>query len=367
MKIAQNSLLMLAFLVFAPCAALAAGDLFQTPVYVSGQGGYHTYRIPALLVTRDGAVLAFAEARKNSSADYGDIDMMVKRSTDNGATWSAPIMIWDEPGTVTVGNPVPVQDRETGTIWLLLTRNNTDIFTVSSDDGGLTWSAPRDITAQAKAPDWEWIATGPGHGIQLESGRIIIPCDHSVLGGLDGVMHSHIMYSDDHGQTWRRGATLPEHTDECTAAQLADGSLYLNMRNNYFKSKRAFAVSADQGETFGKLRWDNDLIEPVCQGSVLRYTTAGLSDKNRLLFSNPASRVRERMTVKMSTDEARSWPVSREVYEGLSGYSDLAVLPDMSVGLLYENGDKYYHDRITFARFDLEWLSGGADRLPDRK
>jgi sialidase-1 len=369
-KIRAACLGILLLLVLSPHSTLAADQgLFQTDVFVSGQGGYHTYRIPALLATSNGTLLAFIEARKNSSADNGDIDMVLKRSTDIGAAWGEPIMIWNEPGDVTVGNPVPVQDRETGAILLLLTRDNLEIFVTKSNDHGLTWSEPRNITPDVKAPDWRWVATGPGHGIQLESGRIIIPCDHTVDAGLGqgGVMHSHIMYSDDHGATWRLGASLPEHTDECTAVQLADGALYLNMRNNYFKSKRAFAVSADSGESFGRLRWDSDLIEPVCQGSVLRYTRAGLSDKNRLLFSNPAARTRDHMTVKLSMDEARSWPVSRVIYEGLAGYSDLTVLPDMSIGLLYENGTKRYHDKITFARFSLEWLTQSADRLPDGK
>jgi sialidase-1 len=360
--------LLISIFLLSATTAPTSEEFFQTDLFVAGQGGYHTYRIPALLTTRDGVVLAFAEARKNSSADDGDIDMIVKRSLDNGATWSEPIMIRNEPGDVTVGNPVPVQDRDTGIVWLLLTRDNVEIFALNSADDGLTWSAPRNITAQAKMPDWEWVATGPGHGIQLTSGRIIIPGDHTVNSPLgNGEMHSHIMYSDDHGQTWGIGATLPDNTDECTAVELADGTLYLNMRNNYFKFKRAFAVSGDGGQTFGKLRWDNELVEPICQGSVLRFTLESAQGRNRLLFSNPASRTRDHLTVKLSYDEARSWPVSRTVYQGLSGYSDLAVLPDNSIGLLYENGTGHYHDKITFARFNLEWLTQGKDILFETK
>jgi len=354
----------LLFVAAASSIAASSGGLFQTDVFVSGESGYSTYRIPAMMVTSKGTVLAFAEARKNSSSDAGDIDMVLKRSSDNGSTWGAAITIWNEPGNVTVGNPVPVQDRDTGTIWILLTRDNKEVFAVSSDDDGVTWSKPRDITADVKKADWEWVATGPGHGIQLDSGRLVVPADHSENGGLGkGEMHSHITYSDDHGKTWKLGATLPDKTDESTAAQLADGSLYINMRNNYFRFKRAYAVSKDGGLTFGKMKWDNALIEPVCEGSVMRFSLEKDGGRNRLLFSNPANRSRDHMTVRLSYDEAKTWPVARVINEGFSGYSDLTVLKNMSIGLLYENGPVHYFDKITFARFSLDWLTEGKDPL----
>ena len=333
----------------------------QQDLFVGGDNGYKTYRIPALLTTAQGTILAFAEARKNGPADHGDIDLVVRRSTDHGATWSDMIIIYDQGGQ-TVGNPAPVQDRDTGRVWLPFTIDNDTVHVTYSDDQGKTWSAPRDITSDVKLPDWEWYATGPGHAIQLSNGRLLIPCDHW-LKGARTVFYSHAIYSDNHGETWQLGGTVEKNTDESSVVELDDGTVYINMRSNHMRSMRAFALSKDGGETWGKLRFEKDLIEPVCQGNVLRFTSEKEHGKNRLLFSNPASRVREKMTVKMSTDEARSWPVARLVNEGLSGYSDMAVLPDMSVGMLYENGEKAYNEKITFARFTLEWLTQGDDSL----
>ncbi len=135
------------------------------------------------------------------------------------------------------------------------------------------------------------------------------------------------------------------------------------MRNYYMRSMRAVSVSADGGLTWPKIRFARDLTDPICEGSILRFTDAKTHRVNRLLFSNPASRLREKMTVKLSYDEGKTWPVAKLINAGLSGYSDLAVLPDMSAGILYENGEKAYYEKITFARFTLNWLSGGKDKF----
>ena len=204
----------------------------KTHVYTSGQDGYHTYRIPALLVTKAGTLLAFCEGRRNGRGDHGDLDLLVKRSEDGGETWSEQLLIYGEPGEVTIGNPCPVVDDDTGVIWLPFCRENDDVFMTHSADDGKTWADPVDITADVKMPAWGWYATGPGVGIQLQRGehrgRLVIPCDHredETYGN-----GSHTIYSDDHGATWQLSALIAPGANECQVVELADGSLKMNIR-----------------------------------------------------------------------------------------------------------------------------------------
>src|SRR5262245_42996813 len=181
-------------------AAGAAEPPVQTEVFTSQTEGYHTFRIPALVITKQGTLLAFCEGRKTSRADQGDIDLVLKRSTDGGKTWGPLQVVHEEGGTakITIGNPCPVVDQDTGTVWLPFCRDNNDVFVTHSTDEGRTWAAPVQITAQVKKPGWTWYATGPGVGIQLRHGphrgRLVIPCDHREK--LDGqlVTHAHAFY-----------------------------------------------------------------------------------------------------------------------------------------------------------------------------
>jgi len=352
----------------------------QADLFVSGQGGYHTYRIPALIVTREGSLLAFCEGRKNNRRDHGDIDLLLKRSTDGGRTWSDQRIVYEEGGTeeITIGNPCPVVDQDTGTIWLPFCRDNKDVLVTKSVDDGVTWSDPVDITADVKKPDWTWVATGPGIGIQLEQepykGRLVIPCDHGKGSGEEGderVQYSHVMYSDDHGETWQLGSAVAPHTDECQVIEKDDGSLLINMRNYWGRqggrpdrgSMRALATSKDGGATWSKLSFDPTLIEPICQASLIRHVGHAATDESpsRLLFSNPASRTdRIDLTVRLSYDSGKTWPVSRLLNPGRSAYSNLAILPDRSIGCLYERGKSIPYETITFARFTMDWLLGGG-------
>jgi sialidase-1 len=372
--------------------AFAGQGIRQIDVFTSGTHGYHTYRIPAIVATPSGALLAFSEGRKNSSSDTGDIDMLVKRSMDGGRTWGEQKVIWDD-GPNTCGNPTPVIDRTTGTIWLLLTHNlgqdsegaistrkskgTRTVWISRSDDDGVNWSKPVEITQTTKRPEWGWYATGPGVGIQLEhgphKGRLLIPCTYSVqpdAGQPDKYQYGdHVIYSDDHGNTWKLGGIVPWlDVDEAQVAELSDDSIMMNMRSDEKVGRRVVGFSVDGGGTWGKMRRDEALIEPPCQASILRYTKRLTHAKNRLLFSNPASyKERVRMTVRLSYDEGTTWPVSRELHSGPSAYSCLTVLPDMTIGCLYERGDKDAYEKITFASFTLEWLTNGADRLTKAK
>jgi sialidase-1 len=372
------------WLMIPLCGVAAAAQPQRVPqltnVFVSGTDGYHTYRIPALLVTPKGDLLAFCEGRKDSRSDTGNIDLLVKRSTDGGRTWGRAQIVWDD-GPNTCGNPCPVVDRTTGVIWLPMTWNrgqdkeseiirNTSkdtrrAFVTHSADDGRTWVKPEEITAQTKRPDWGWYATGPGVGIQLErgpaKGRLLIPCDHSYStpeGTTD--YGSHVIYSDDHGQTWRLGGVIHPAVNECQVVELSDGTLLNNMRNSgRSQTTRAIAASADGGMTWSAVRHDPVLIEPVCQASLLRGTMP--QGHGRLLFSNPAHAEpgqRRDMTVRMSADEGKTWPVSRVLWPGPAAYSCLAVLPDGTLACLFEAGDQQPYERIVLAHFRPDWLTG---------
>ena len=360
----------LVLLIACSCNASAA-SLNQIDVFVSGQGGYHTYRIPALIATRKGTLLAFCEGRKNSASDSGDIDLLLRRSFDNGRTWSEVQKIADF-GEDTIGNPAPVVERRTGAIILLLTRNpgkasgaqlhegtavqgTRTVWITRSTDDGATWSEPTEITASVKQPDWTWYATGPGNGIQLRSGRLLIACDHNLRGGK---RYSHVIYSDDRGATWKIGGVAEEKTNESAVAEMKDGGVILNMRSYHGRNRRAIQRSHDGGLTWSALEFDEALVEPVCQASLISAVRAGKRPDGRLLFSNPAATTRTRMRVALSTDDGRTWVASRVIHEGPAGYSSLAVRRDGTIGLLYERGEKRYYERIMFASFGLDWMRG---------
>jgi sialidase-1 len=340
-------------------------------VFVSGEDGYHTYRIPALVVTNKGTLLAFCEGRKTGRADHGDIDLLVKRSFDNGRIWTPQQVVYEEGGTskITIGNPAPVVDRFTGTVWLAFCRENKDVFITHSVDDGATWTKPKNITRAVKDRDWSWYATGPGNGIQLRrgahKGRLLIPCDHYLGGGQRDWKargRSHVIYSDDHGETWQAGEATTNAMNECTAVELEDGRVMLNMRCYRGKHRRAVALSGDGGLTWSDCKDDETLVEPVCQASILRYSWKEEHGKSRILFSNPAHTTRNKMTVRVSYDEGKTWPKSRRVYLGPSAYSNLARLENGEIGLLFEAGFAHPYEHIAFERFGLDWLTDGKDR-----
>jgi sialidase-1 len=354
--------------------------------FISGTEGYHTLRIPAVVVTGKGTVLAFCEGRKTSASDTGDIDMVARRSLDGGLTWQPLQRIWDD-GPNTCGNPCPVVDRATGVVWLLLTHNlgedeegglgrrtskgTRTVWVTKSGDDGATWTKPIEITSTTKRPDWGWYATGPGVGIQLRTpphaGRLVIPCNYSVQPDPAHPERfeygDHVITSDDHGATWRLGGVVPSlKIDEPQAAELADGSILMNCRSHLGLGCRAASVSRDGGQTWGTLRHERALIEPNCQGSLLRYDDAA-GGRPRLLFSNPASTSqRQRLTVRVSDDGGATWPVARLIDGGPCAYSCLTVLADGTIACLYECGRKDPYEGITFAWFSMDWLRGGATR-----
>ena len=362
----------------------ATGNLLDPPpplphvdVFVSGQGGYFSYRIPAIVRTLKGTLLAFCEGRKVSRSDTGNIDMLVSRSTDGGKTWSAPIVIWDD-GENVCGNPCPVVDQQTGVIWMPMTWNlgsdhegkikegtSQDVrhaYVTSSSDDGLTWTKPIKISDQVRKPHWRWYATGPGNAIQLtrgeHKGRLLIPANHSDHS--DPAKHpyrSHIFWSDDHGASWTLGGVADDRTNEAAVVERADGSILLSMRSYHEKHNRAAAISRDGGATLGAVYLDDALQTPVCQASILRYSWPDANGgKSRILYSSPAGTGRTHLTVHLSYDEGKTWPVSKLIYEGGSAYSNLIALPNDRIGILYE---KDGYKTISLVTFSLDWLEAG--------
>ncbi len=356
----RRTLILLAILTSClTTRALAADTSPQLiDVFISGSEGYHTFRIPALIVSQKGTLLAFCEGRKTGRGDHGDLDLVLKRSSDGGKTWGPLELVYEQGGgqKITIGNPCPVVDRDTGVIWLPFCRDNHDVLMTSSRDDGRTWAKPTLITKDVKEANWGWYATGPGNGIQLtlgpHKGRLVIPCDHRVAdrGDLKFSGRSHVIYSDDHGKSWKLGGATDFGMNECALVELKDGMLMLNMRSYRGKGRRGIATSSDGGLTWSQPIDDPTLIEPVCQASFIRYSWPDSGSKSHLLFSNPASTTgRDHLTIRLSEDEGQTWPVSKLLYAGSAAYSSLAALPEGHIGILFER-DNY--DQISFARIE---------------
>ncbi|WP_084143167.1 exo-alpha-sialidase [Amycolatopsis taiwanensis] len=366
----------------------AAAPEQQVLFKAANEQGYSCFRIPAVVKSVKNTLLAFAEGRVDNCGDTGDIDLVLKRSTDGGRTWS-PLQLVNEGGGDTHGNPVPIVDRTTGRIFLFTTYNagrNDDKACATpcprtphlqySDDDGATWSDPVDLSAQAKLPEWDWwYATGPVHGIQLtkgaHKGRLVLGVSGEVSDGKQAYANDGaLVYSDDHGRTWQvgangrttfpKGGTFTQKPQEVTVTELADGSVYAGARdqNGTSVGNRSYAISKDGGATFST-QWTPipDLVTPTVQGSVLRLDRPGA---DRMLFSAPSDTDRRRwMMIRSSYDGGRSWESAEQgtrITADWSGYSDLVQISgndvaNAEVGLLYEGGPVDARDEIRFTRF----------------
>ncbi|PSK99028.1 sialidase-1 [Murinocardiopsis flavida] len=349
-------------------------------VFAAGGEGYASFRIPAVVAAANGDLLAFAEGRKGGPSDTGDIDLVLKRSADKGRTWG-PLTVVGDNGANTFGNPVPVVVPRTGRVVLLSTHNagtvdedqilrgeasaeeTRRVWVQHSDDNGGTWSAPRDITGDAKRGDWRWYATGPVHGIALRSGphagRLVVPANHSAApapgsgdqGDEAKYYGAHLLYSDDAGASWHIGAVDDSYegevnTNESTVAELPDGRLHVNHRdqNGTAAGTRAVSLSTDGGESFASPpTMAPDLVGPVVQGSVLQPRGGPL------LFSGPGrADARADLVLRASSDNGESWADAHAAPPGPAGYSDLVALGGRSVGVLYETGESGLYERIAF-------------------
>ncbi|MEV6804957.1 sialidase family protein [Streptomyces sp. NPDC051132] len=381
--------LLLPFLTAVPAGAQPAPrapEFAQQVLFKAAQDpGYACFRIPAIVRTTDGTLLAFTEGRVRNCGDAADIDLVLKRSTDGGRTWG-PLRVVGEGAGDTHGNPAPVVDRVTGRVWLAETYNTgrTDGASCSvpcdrtphlqySDDDGLTWSPPRDLSPEILPADWNsWYATGPVHGIQLTrgryAGRLVFGVNaETFAGGRITANHAALIVSDDHGGHWRTGATdswpvagdgtFRQKPSELALAERGDGSLLVSGReqDGTDLGHRTQAVSRDGGTAFtAPFRGLPDLYTPQVQGSLLR-----LGD--RLLLACPGDPDRRRtMMIRSSYDGGRTWDSADRgtvVTTDWSGYSDLVRADAGTVGLLYEGGAADARDEIRFARFTEDWLA----------
>ncbi len=363
--------------------------LESTTVFRSGEDGYATYRIPAITRTGDGTLIAFAEGRVSTAADDGNVDLLAKRSTDDGRTWGELQVVADMDDNF-IGNPSPVVDRESGRVVLLATFKagaDTELeirtatgadtsreYLLTSDDDGETWSQPTEITESVKLPEWRWYSVGPGHAFQIESGpyegRMVAAANHS-----DGSLNygAHLLLSDDGGQTWRIGAIDtpqggPLHPNEATAAALTDGTIVVSARDQEGADEwhRLRTTSTDGGETFSAPFQDQaGLVMPVVQASMLGLVGdgsdgegAGEAESGTLLLSGPSdSQARIDLRVRTSVDAGMTWSEGLLVGPGPAAYSDLVLIPGGLVGVLFETGDAQANERIDFATFGAALLN----------
>ncbi len=384
--------------LLAPTAPAEAGPATASPEFeqqvlfkASQDPGYACFRIPAIVRTTSGTLLAFAEGRVLNCGDAADIDIVLKRSTDGGRTWG-PLQVVNEGAGDTHGNPAPLVDRRTGRILLAETYNTgrTDAGNCRipcdrtphlqySDDDGRTWSRPRDLSDEILPGDWNsWYATGPVHGIQLtrgeHAGRLVFGVNTETWNGSRvSANHAALVVSDDGGDHWRIGATdtwpieedgtFRQKPSEVTLTERADGALLVSGReqDGTDLGHRAQTFSTDGGDSFATpFRALPDLYTPQVQGATLRLG-------GRMLLSAPADPDRRRtMMVRSSYDGGRTWEsVDRGtvVTTDWSGYSDMAEIDGSAVGLLYEGGAADARDEIRFARFTEDWLKPrrGAD------
>jgi sialidase-1 len=313
----------------------------------------------------------------------------MRRSHDQGNTWDDFRIIVDA-GEQVADNPTLICDQITGHIHLLYQVGYASCFHIVSEDEGVNWSKPIEITDvfdKYRTVDnyhWKVIAVGPGHGIQLANGRFIVPVwlatDHSHRPSI-----SSTIFSDNQGKTWHRGEVVLSNTkempnpSESVAIELADGRVVLNSRCESERFRRVVCFSRDGASGWTQPRFQEDLFDPVCMASLIRLSKANPDDKNRILFSNPNSehtsilangkRERSNLTIRLSYDEGETWPVARQLVAGSSGYSDLAVGKNGLVYCLFENQNldkdamKFVPLKIAIARFNLPWISHGKDNI----
>jgi sialidase-1 len=388
------SLTALCIHVHAAAPFIEKQDLFK----VGDDPAYRRYHIPGIVVTARGTVLAWCEARK-TDGDWADIRILLRRSTDDGQTWSAPQSIADVPGpktknpfalrlkntdpnTVTYNNPVLIADRN-GTVHMLFCLEYMRAFYQRSTDDGASWSKPVEITATFESfkPHYPWtvLATGPNHSIQLRTGRLVVPVwlSTGTGGGAHRPSVTSTIYSDDGGKTWHTGEIAVPNTDdwinpnETVAVELADGRVMLNVRNESRTHRRLVTISKDGATAWSTPKFDHALLEPICMAGLVRYDHGG---KRLLLFCNPhnldradgkaepgKNRDRRNVSVKVSYDEGMTWKENRSIEPGPSAYSDIAVTQSGTILCFYGRAGKphFAGDSLTLARFDLEWLTDG--------
>ena len=374
-----------AFLAAAPFLMNAHSPIFAAPpaqdqiervnVFTGGEAGYPTVRIPSIILSKKGTLLAFAEGRKNLG-DQAENKIILRRSTDGGKSWQ-PLQTIADDGKRPLNNPCAVVEEKSGRVLLMFQSypenlkeadgkiktgyDGSDIvksYLIWSDDDGKSWSEIKDITRQVKRPTGvTTVASGPGIGIQLRSGahagRLLIPFNE----GPFGKWNIYAAYSDDGGANWQYGDVVPQSAglvNECQLAEMDDGRLRFNSRRGGGASFRKSSVSGDGGLTWTPAA-DTELFDPTCMASIIKLRDPA---RSRMLFAGPLGPGRSNGTVHVSYDDGATWPIKKTLFPGNYAYSNLVALPDGTLGDLYETDG---HQHIAFARFSLQNVTDGRD------
>ncbi|MDX2442491.1 MAG: sialidase family protein [Bacteroidales bacterium] len=325
--------------------------------------GVACFRIPSIVTAPNGDLIVAIDERVPSCADLRgseDINIVIRRSTDNGESWTKIETIVDYPLGKSASDPSMIVDKTTGEIFLFFNYmdlvKEKDVYYlkyIKSIDNGKTWSSPIDITSQISKTEWhkDFKFITSGRGIQTRSGKLL----HTLVNLDNGL---HLFGSDDHGKNWYFIDTPIKPANESKIVELADGSWMINSRYNG-KGIRFIHTSSDEGATWLS-RPDSTLIDPGCNASIIRYTSVkDGADKNRLLFSNAKmENKRMNMTLRISYDEGKTWTEGKTIYKGGSAYSSMSILANGDIGLFFEK-DNYKEN--AFVRISLEWLTDGTD------
>jgi sialidase-1 len=368
--------------------------------------GFTLYRIPGIVVTAKGTVLVYCEARKFSDADRGEIEIHMRRSTDGGRTFTPAQQVahlgdrlprnphmplkktqkdMGGPNEQTVNNPVAIANRD-GSVHLLYCVEYMRCFHIRSDDDGVSWSRPAEITSAFDAfrdhVDWQVIATGPGHGIQLNSGRLVVPFWMATYEQSPELRKAvGIVFSDDNGVTWQPGELAVPLGGEPNVVELSDGRVMVTARNTDSRNRRMVSVSPNGTSDWSVPVFVEELLEPGCMAGIVSHSAtepddepSRTIDRSLLLFSGLHTTDREHsarrdVTIRVSYDDGLTWPIARCLQPGPSAYSDLAVLPDGTVLCFFESGTEkpaikrkrdWAYANLTLARFHLAWLHDQA-------
>jgi sialidase-1 len=391
-------------LVASAAACAEEPTVHKTDLFQAETDGYALYRIPGLVVTAKGTVLVYCEARQDSPRDWGHIDLVYRRSEDGGKSFSPakPLVQLDaakwnlqrnpaaiaqklgKEGSLTFNNPLMIAARD-GTVHLLFCVEYQRLFYCRTSDDGQSFGQPVEITAALDKLrdqyDWKAMAVGPGHGIELANKRLIVPVwiSRATGGGAHRPSAITTIYSDDAGKSWHAGEIIAGETDplvnpsEHVAVELPDGRVMVNIRSESAANRRAYAISPDGATAWSKPEFDDALLEPICMASLVRLPLG--RGKTGLLFSNPYNldatdptrkvpgrgRDRKNLSLQLSRDDGRTWPVRETLEPGVSGYSDLAILPDGTILCFYERGGSAKNAPLrylTLARLSRDWLGG---------
>ncbi|WP_347838220.1 sialidase family protein [uncultured Draconibacterium sp.] len=322
--------------------------------------GVSCYRIPALATATNGDVIAAIDERVPSCGDLKwskDINIVIRRSTDNGNTWLATERVVDYPFGQSASDPSLLVDKTTGEIFLFFNymdlAHEKDVYYLKvtrSTDNGKTWSEPEDITSQITKPGWhtDFKFITSGRGFQTRSGKLL----HTVVNLQKGLF---IFESNNHGKSWQLIETPLKPADESKIVELSDGSWMVNSRVNK-AGMRFIHRSGDEGKTWISTA-DSSLIDPGCNASLIRYNSEVDGDSTEILLFAHANHKTERknLTVRISYDEGVSWSEGKTIYEGSAAYSSMTVLANGDIGLIFEKDD--YSDNV-FVRVSLNWLRG---------